>query len=228
MKKRLCVLLICGLLLGCHEQATHVKNDVAEAEAPIRIVESAVALTAAPTNTPTPMPTATATPVPTDTPAPTHTPVPTGNDVPGRTAVPTEKPAPTVSLEGLSQGEKICEIARQYLGYAYERGGNSPEEGFDPGGFAYWCMKEAGLQVRHKTSAGYSEVEDWDKLESLSDLVPGDLVFFKTGDNENINCVCIYLGEKQMIYPSSSRGEVIVTDISNYWINAFQFARRPF
>ena len=62
----------------------------------------------------------------------------------------------------------------------------------------------------------------------MSDLQPGDLVFFRTGDNENINCVCIYMGANRMIYPSTSKQAVIVTEINSYWTNAFQWARRVF
>ena len=62
----------------------------------------------------------------------------------------------------------------------------------------------------------------------MSELQPGDLVFFRTGDNENINCVCIYMGANRMIYPSTSKQCVIVTEINSYWTNAFQWARRVF
>lgn len=119
-------------------------------------------------------------------------------------------------------------IAQQYINYPYTRGGQSPDKGFDPSGFVYWCLREMGLKVKRRTSAGYAEEEGWTKITRMSELQPGDLAFFRTGDNENINCVCIYLGGNRMIYPSTSKQAVIVTEINSYWTNAFQWARRVF
>ena len=46
---------------------------------------------------------------------------------------------------------------------------------------------------------------------------------------ESVNCVTIYLGGGEMIYPSSGTGKVITNDIdSSYWKEAFVFARRVF
>jgi len=230
MKRALCALLFCALLLtGCGVEPSHIVNDVQAAE-PIRIVatvESVVPATATPEVTPVPteMPTRAPTPAPTATPAPTDTPAPTEvpevHETPAPTAVPTATP-------DVSRGEQLVMIAEQYINYPYTRGGKSPDTGFDPSGFVYWCLKEMGVSVKRRNSAGYAEEEAWQKITRLSDLVPGDLLFFKTGDNENINCVCIYLGDSRMIYPSTSKQVVIVSEINSYWTNAFQWARRPF
>ncbi len=233
MEKILCILLFCALLTGCGAEPVNIVNDIQKDE-PLRIVavvESA--LPATPTPEPTPVPTdtpePTAVPTSTPTPEPTHTPVPTGNDVPGRTAVPTEKPTPApTDVPNVPKGELLGMIAQQYLDYPYTRGGKSPQTGFDPSGFVYWCLSEMGQSVKRRSSAGYAEEEGWQKITRLSDLQSGDLLFFRTGDNENINCVCIYLGDNQMIYPSTSKQAVIVTEINSYWTNAFQWARRVF
>ena len=233
MKRALCILLFCALLLtGCGGEPTHVINDV-EKDEPIRIVatiQSSSPITAAPVSyTPvvTLPPTKAPTPAPTDTPAPTATPAPTKapTDGPEQTPVPTVKPTPTPDV---SEGEQLVMIAQQYMDYPYTRGGQSPEQGFDPSGFVYWCLKEMGQNVKRRNSAGYAEEEKWEKITRISELVPGDLLFFRTGDNENINCVCIYMGNNQMIYPSTSKELVIVTEINSYWTNAFQWARRVF
>ncbi len=236
MKKTLCILLFCALLLtGCGVEPTNIINDVDKDE-PIRIVaviESSVPATATPvvtlppTKEPTPAPTATPapTPVPTDTPAPTVTPEPEEILPPDVTAVPEDQ---STAIPDVAKGEQFILIAQQYLNYPYTQGGDSPEEGFDPSGFVYWCLKEMGLKVKRRTSSGYAEEDGWTKIARLSELEPGDLVFFRTGENENINCVCIYLGNSQMIYPSSSKQTVIVSPINSYWTNAFQWARRVF
>jgi cell wall-associated NlpC family hydrolase len=235
MKRSCCVLLLCALLLtGCGVEPTHIVNDV-EKDEPIRIVatiQSSSPITAAPaTGTPvvTLPPTKAPTPAPTDTPAPTATPRPTAAPTDGpelqQTSVPTAVASPTPDV---SKGEQLVMIAQQYINYPYTRGGQSPDKGFDPSGFVCWCLREMGLKVKRRTSAGYAEEESWTKITRMSELEPGDLVFFRTGDNENINCVCIYLGDSRMIYPSTSKECVIVTEINSYWTNAFQWARRVF
>ena len=230
MKRALCILLFCALLLtGCGVEPTNIINDV-EKDEPIRIVatiESTVPATATPVVTTTPVVTLPPTKAPTAEPTATPTPTPTAAPPPepDETPVPTAEPTATPDVD---RGLQLVMIAQQYINYPYTRGGKSPDTGFDPSGFVYWCLKEMGLNVKRRNSAGYAEEEGWEKITRLSDLQPGDLVFFKTGDNENINCVCIYLGDEQMIYPSTSKGTVILSPINTYWTNAFQWARRPF
>ena len=241
MKRALCILAFCVLLAGCDVDPSHIVNDLDKDE-PIRIVavlQSSVPATATPNEafggtvkaspaldavldpwgilTPTQQPT----PAPTPTPAVTPAAAPKGDETPTPEILPTATP-------DLPQGMQLVMIAQQYYNYPYARGGDSPREGFDPSGFVYWCLREMGQNVKRRTSAGYAEEEKWTKIARLSDLTPGDLVFFRTGDNENINCVCIYLGENRMIYPSTSKQTIIVTEINNYWTNAFQWARRVF
>lgn len=217
MKRSLCILLFCALLAGCGLGTGPIQVDRDE---PIRIVavaQSVVPVTATPlvTATPTLPPTKAPTPEPTATPEPTDTPEPE------------ETPVPTATPD-LPLGQQLVMVAQEYLNYYYGRGGHAPETGFDPGGFVYWCLRQMGQDVPRRTAAGYAEEDSWTKITRFSDLQPGDLLFFKTGDNENINCVCIYLGDNRMIYPSTSKQSVIASDINSYWTNAFQWARRVF
>ena len=139
-------------------------------------------------------------------------------------------PEPTATPEpDRTKAEQLCETARGLLDRAYHSGGKSPESGFDPGGFVYYCLNEVGVEVRRKTSKGYSENDGWQRVDDIEDLEPGDLCFFMTPGYESVNCVTIYLGGGEMIYPSSGTGKVITNDIdSSYWKEAFVFARRVF
>ena len=166
---------------------------------------------------------------PTPTPEPTEAPTPEPTEAPTETPAPTDTPEPTGTPEpDRTKAQQLCDTARAFTDVPYVKGGKT-EEGFDPGGFTFYCLNRIGVKIGHKTSKGYSEMEDWQRVDSMDNLEPGDLCFFITGENEAVNCVCIYLGNGEMIYPSSSSGKVIITSIStNYWIEAFVFARRVF
>jgi cell wall-associated NlpC family hydrolase len=190
--------------------------------------------------TPEPIPTVKPTEVPTQKPTEAPTQKPTEAPTPEPTEAPTQKPTEDpeqgskseVSAEPTpvrTKAEEFCELAKTFLDAPYHRGGTSPDSGFDPGGFVYYCLNQVGVKVKHKTSKGYSENEQWTRIDSMDDLEPGDLCFFVTPGNESVNCVTVYLGNGQMIYPSSGEGKVITSKInSNYWVNAFVFARRVF
>ena len=160
--------------------------------------------------------------------APLETEEPTEEPTEAPTEAPT--PAPTATPEpNRTEAEKFCDIAQSLLDVEYKRGGTKLETGFDPGGFVYYCLNKVGVKVRHKTSKGYSEYDAWQRVDSMDDLEPGDLCFFMTPGNDSVNCVAIYLGGDQIIYPSSGEGKVITNKItSKYWTEAFVFARRVF
>ena len=63
---------------------------------------------------------------------------------------------------------------------------------------------------------------------SKSNLKEGDLVFFDTdGDNDgNVSHVGIYLGNNQFIHASSSKGKVVISEMSTYYTKAYVNARR--
>ncbi|MBR0082247.1 MAG: C40 family peptidase [Clostridia bacterium] len=227
--KRMGIVCLCAVLLcGC---AGTGQSD------PIRQV---TVVTSEPTAAPTAAPTATATPEPltiavlpaateraTAIPTPTATPTPTLAPTAVPTLAPTSAPTAAPASE-TDDAERFLAAALAMEGKPYLRSGTT-EEGFDPGGFVYYCLKTVGVKVSHRSSKGYAEQENWTKIDDLDAIEPGDLLFFRTGDNESVNCVCIYLGDGKMIYPSSGKGEVIVTKLhTNYWESAFVLARRVF
>ena len=173
-----------------------------------------------------------ATPEPTSVPTEAPTEEPTEEPTEDPTEAPTEAPtpAPTATPEpNRTEAEKFCDVAKSLIDMEYKRGGTKLETGFDPGGFVYYCLNKVGVKVRHKTSKGYSEYDAWQRVDSIDDLEPGDLCFFMTPGNDSVNCVAIYLGKDQIIYPSSGEGKVITNKItSSYWTEAFVFARRVF
>lgn len=227
------------LLIGCSSQARIVDSApdtekiqiVGQLETPAEELQAPAATPETDDVTVLPEPVA-ATAAPTEIP----TQEPTEAPAPEQTEMPTQEPtaAPTaLSLEpremNRSKAEQLCDLAESLLGKDYHRGGKKPETGFDPGGFVYYCLNAVDVKVRHKTSKGYSENDSWERVDSIGDLEPGDLCFFMTPGNESVNCVAVYLGNDEIIYPSSGEGKVIRNRItSNYWKEAFVFARRVF
>ncbi len=194
-----------------------VTDETALTPEPVTVTEAPTEIpAAAPTEAPSAIPTA----------APTDAPTPEPIDAPEEES--------TVQSMGIVEpnrpkAELLCEVAQSLLNKDYHRGGKKPETGFDPGGFVYYCLNAVGVKVRHKTSKGYSENDSWERVDSIGELAPGDLCFFMTPGNESVNCVAVYLGNDEIIYPSSGEGKVIRNRItSNYWKEAFVFARRVF
>ena len=226
------------LLLGC--TAPQIINSDREQEK-IQIVGEVIHTTPTPepTEEPTEEPAQTedpadihvsdpATPEPTEEPTPEPTEEPTPEPTEEPTPEPTEEPTPTPT-PNRTEAEAFCDTAEALMDVPYHRGGTDAETGFDPGGFVYYCLNASGVKVRHKTSKGYSEMTDWQRVDAMDDLEVGDLCFFRTPGNDAVNCVTIYLGDGQMIYPSSGEGKVITAKIHTaYWEEAFVFARRVF
>jgi cell wall-associated NlpC family hydrolase len=116
--------------------------------------------------------------------------------------------------------------AKDQLGDPYISGHVGPGS-FDCSGLVYYCLKEAGSSRSRYNAAGYSDVEDWDKISSMSNLEVGDLLFFKT-NGKKVGHVGIYVGNGEMIDASSSNGKVVRRSCTTaFWTKSFLFARRP-
>ena len=75
---------------------------------------------------------------------------------------------------------------------------------------------------------GYSHVEDWEKITSMSDLEIGDLLFYHIDSKTRIGHVGIYVGGGMMIDASFSEGRIVKRSCrTSYWTSRFAFARRP-
>lgn len=118
-------------------------------------------------------------------------------------------------------------LAAEQIGKPYVFGRTGPKS-FDCSGLVYYCLNQAGLSVDRTTASGFSKEKDWEKISSMEDLKPGDLLFFSTG-GKKVGHTGIYIGDGEMIDASSSNGEVVQRScITTYWKNHFVFARRPF
>ncbi|WP_058909822.1 NlpC/P60 family protein [Entomohabitans teleogrylli] len=109
-----------------------------------------------------------------------------------------------------------------WYGTPYRYGGMS-SRGVDCSGFVLVTFRDKfALQLPRMTSA---QAEIGTRIDK-EQLLPGDLVFFKTGSGENGLHVGIYDTDNQFIHASTSQGVVRSSLNNSYWRNKFWQARR--
>ena len=158
------------------------------------------------TTTP-PSSTATTTTVP-----PAATPPPPGPPVvpPPPPPLPPPPPSPpTTTVPAQAPGaDQAIAYARAQLGKPYQWGGAGPAS-FDCSGLVMMAWAQAGVDFPHLAQDQY----DLTAREPLSDLRPGDLVFF--GTPSDVYHVGLYIGGGEMIDAPETGQDVSVASI--YW-----------
>lgn len=107
-----------------------------------------------------------------------------------------------------------------WRGTPYRRGGMS-HRGIDCSGFTLLTYRDLfGLDLPRTTSEQAGRGEKIKKIE----LVPGDLVFFKTGVWQKHVGICI--GGTRFVHASYSKGVTVSSLEDDYWRSHFWQARR--
>lgn len=121
--------------------------------------------------------------------------------------------------------DAIAATAKNQIGKKYALNASGPDE-FDCSGLVYYVLNECGIAVDRKDCAGYAQNADWSKIESLSDVKAGDILFF-CGEDGKIRHAGIAVSSKNMIDASSSHRKVAERGFqTRYWKEHFAFARR--
>lgn len=116
----------------------------------------------------------------------------------------------------------IIGYAKLFIGTRYIYGGSSPN-GFDCSGFTMFVFSRYGYKLPHQAA---SQIKLGTEV-SREQLIPGDLLFFKTLGSTQVNHVGIYLGEGQFIGASSGHGSVTIAPLNEgYYATRFYGARR--
>lgn len=140
-----------------------------------------------------------------------------------------ENPAPTKNSDVVSfgktfissqQGNKIVETGKNYIGVPYVFGGTTPS-GFDCSGFLQYVFKQHGYNIPRLADEQYN----LGSSAKVSQLSPGDLVFFSTYASGVSHCG-IYVGDRRFLHASSSKGIRIDSLDSDYWSSKFVGAKR--
>lgn len=119
---------------------------------------------------------------------------------------------------------ELASFAKHFLGFKYVYGGFTPE-GFDCSGFAMYIYKQFGYNLPHNAAA---QMQIGSAVEK-NELLPGDLVFFKTTGAGRVSHVGIYLGGGQFIHASSkARGIKVSILDTDYYKARYSGARRIF
>lgn len=133
----------------------------------------------------------------------------------------------SISPAAFTDGDKIVEIAKRYLGYRYVYGGTNPSTGFDCSGLVTWVYKQYnGYQFQCRTAL----YRDGARVNNYGDLQAGDLVFFRTAGNGSISHVGIYVGDGQFIHAPNPRSVVKISSMApgSYYYSTYCGARRIF
>ncbi|WP_455538592.1 C40 family peptidase [Terrisporobacter sp.] len=119
---------------------------------------------------------------------------------------------------------KVISYAKKLLGKPYVWGAEGPSS-FDCSGFTYYVFKNTANISLPRVSKDQSNFGTYVKKSNLKE---GDLIFFDTngGNNGNVSHVGIYLGDNKFIHSSSSKGKVVISEMSSYYTKAFVNARR--
>ena len=123
---------------------------------------------------------------------------------PPPTTVSAPPPAP-VSSDGA--GQIAVNAAESQRGVPYVWGGATPGEGFDCSGLTMWAWSQAGVSLAHGATEQYYEVQH----VSMSDLQPGDLIFY--GDAYLLYHVVMYIGDGMVVQAEETGTDVMDTPI---------------
>ena len=141
-------------------------------------------------------------------------------------------PPVTVLSDG-SRGATAVNAAMRWLGTPYSWGGGTasgPGEGFAQGagivgfdcsGLTLYAWAQVGVSLSHFTGNQWNQGVH---IGSISDLIPGDLVFF----GSDLGHMGMYIGNGQMIHAPHTGDVVKISTISSgYYASTFSGGVRP-
>ena len=121
----------------------------------------------------------------------------------------------------------VVAAAQDQLGKPYVWSAEGPDS-FDCSGLVYYCLKQSGHSVSRRSAKGFSQTGSWTLISSMSELRAGDLVFFKSDSKDSVNHTGICISSSVMIHASSSKGQVVRSNLHQaYWERNFVCGRRP-
>ncbi len=132
------------------------------------------------------------------------------------------RPQDVAARGNFTGGNRVVQLAKQYLGTPYVYGGNGPK-GFDCSGFTSFIYRQLGYSLNR---VAHDQLKNGVAV-SKNELKPGDLVLFKRANSSNVHHVGIYAGDGMMIHAPQTGDVVKYTSIvSGYYNDVYYAARR--
>lgn len=106
--------------------------------------------------------------------------------------------------------QQVVDYALQFVGNPYVWGGTSLTNGADCSGFTQSVLADNGINVSRtagQQGQGGTSVD-------LSNIQPGDLLFYEGSGDYGIGHVSMYIGGGQVVHASNSTDGIIVSDIN--------------
>ena len=126
-------------------------------------------------------------------------------DAPYTEAPETEAPETEAPASDSSVGQEIANYAVQFVGNPYVYGGTSLTNGADCSGFTQSVMANFGIYIA-RTAADQSY---GGTSVSISDIQPGDLLFYSDGGG--ISHVALYIGGGQIVHAATESQGIIIS-----------------
>jgi cell wall-associated NlpC family hydrolase len=151
------------------------------------------------------------------------TPIDTNLSAAADAAVPSTKSTQSFLSGVASKAGTVVVGALNMIGVRYQWGGNSPDSGLDCSGFVRYVFRDTlGMTLPRRAE----EMSQMGEKVKMTDLKPGDLVFFNTM-RRTFSHVGIYIGDNKFVHSPSTGSKIRVDELDDsYWEKHFTGARR--
>lgn len=105
--------------------------------------------------------------------------------------------------------KELVSYALQFVGNPYVYGGTSLTQGADCSGFIQTLYGKFGIQLNR---VSYDQAKNGREI-SLSEIQPGDLVFYIGSGSSRISHVSIYIGNNQVVHALNSAKGICVSNL---------------
>ncbi len=128
----------------------------------------------------------------------------------------TPSKGPFFTLDDHTQTREVVLFAMGLLDTDYRFGGRNPEAGLDCSGMVSYVVEQvSGRRLPHNAAA----IAERTRPIAVSQLQPGDLVFFNTM-KRRYSHMGIYIGDGKFIHAPSTRGSVRIERMNNPYFSS--------